>query len=57
MACSKVRYRDEIAAKLALASTGTKRHSRRVKEEKRHYRFPRCKGWHLTSQAYRPRSA
>jgi hypothetical protein len=52
--CTKVRYRDRIAALLALASTASKKHTAREKTEKRVYRCPRCKGWHLTSQEARP---
>ena len=47
--CTKVRYRDKIAAKLALASTAHKDGSRRAKAERRVYRCPACHGWHLTS--------
>jgi hypothetical protein len=55
MACStgKVRYRDEIGAKIALASIGTGRHERRPKSEQRAYRCPWCRGWHLTAQPQR----
>jgi hypothetical protein len=49
MACKKIRYRDRVAALLALASTG-RRHERRHKEEKRAYHCPACRGWHLTSR-------
>lgn len=42
----KVRYRDELAAMMALASTQRSTSGRR--EERRHYRCPMCKGWHLT---------
>ena len=45
--------RSRIDALLALASTG-RNGQRRPKEEKRAYRCPECKGWHLTSQP-RPR--
>lgn len=52
-ACTKRRYRDEIAAKIALARVNAPcRGSRRA--ESRAYRCPNCKGWHLTSQPYRP---
>lgn len=44
------RYRDKVDALLALASTGSKRHTRREKEEKRAYECPACGGYHLTSQ-------
>lgn len=50
--CPKVRYRDELAAKIALASTAAQanRRSDEKRQERRAYRCPRCKGWHLTSQ-------
>ncbi len=47
--CGKIRYRDKIAAQLALASTGSNKHTRREKDEQRVYRCPQCHGWHLTS--------
>jgi hypothetical protein len=52
MACptDKIRYRDEIAAKLSLASVSAKDGSRRPKTERRPYRCPQCAGWHLTSK-------
>lgn len=49
-------YRDEIAAKLALADIGRKKHERRAKTEKRAYQCdrPECEGrWHLTSREER----
>lgn len=45
----KIRYRDALAAKLALASTSRVDSSRRPKTERRYYRCGRCNGWHLTS--------
>lgn len=48
--CRKRRYRDRIAALLALAATGRRKHARNPKQETRIYRCPACKGWHLTSQ-------
>jgi hypothetical protein len=48
--CRKIRYRDKIAALLALARTGSKRRAGRPKDEQRVYRCPVCKGWHLTSK-------
>lgn len=57
MTCHKVRYRDEIAAKLALASAKWTDGSRRPKVESRTYRCPRCKGWHLTSEPNERESA
>ena len=55
--CRKVRYRDEIAAKLALASVQRIDGSRRSKVECRTYRCPRCKGWHLTSETTKRETA
>ena len=43
----KIRYRTKLDAKLARASTQRSRNPRR--EERRYYRCPACKGWHLTS--------
>lgn len=54
--CGKVRYRDRIAAQLALATIGRVDSSRRPKSERRPYRCPLCKGWHLTSEVRRRRS-
>jgi hypothetical protein len=48
--CTKIRYRDKLAAKLALARTAHKDGSHRPKAERRVYRCPSCRGWHLTSQ-------
>jgi len=45
--CKKVRYRDRIAATLALAKAG--RSEKPKRQECRAYRCPDCKGWHLTS--------
>lgn len=50
----KTRYRDRIGALLALASTQRRDGSRRPKTEKRAYRCPDCRGWHLTSKGKRP---
>lgn len=52
MSCSKIRYRDEIAAKLALINT-RKNDSKRPKDEKRPYKCEKCSGWHLTSKPER----
>lgn len=55
MPCTKRRYRDRIAALLALASTqSTTGATRRAKDERRIYRCPDCKGWHLTSRGRPP---
>lgn len=44
----KVRYRDSLEAKMALARiTNT---SNRDRVPQRSYKCPHCKGWHLTSQ-------
>ena len=52
--CRKIRYRDELGAQIALASTGRASRGRaRPKDEARAYRCPRCKGWHLTSKGRR----
>jgi hypothetical protein len=45
----KLRYRDEIAAKMALATIAAQDKSHRDKTEQRAYRCSRCRGWHLTS--------
>ena len=46
--CKKRRYRDSIAAKLALTQVSAKDH-RRIKTEKRIYYCRLCSGYHLTS--------
>lgn len=45
----KVRYRDEISAKIALSKIKVK--DSPAHTEKRHYLCPECAGWHLTSKA------
>lgn len=47
MACpsGKRRLKDELAAKLALAST-----RRKDRRERRYYLCPRCAGYHLTKK-------
>jgi len=47
--CFKFRYRDEIAAKLALATIKNQDRASRPKTERRAYSCPECRGWHLTS--------
>lgn len=47
-ACAKIRYRDRVAALLALSRTG-QHGERRPKEERRAYYCQQCRGWHLTS--------
>lgn len=51
MRCVKVRYRDEIAAQLALARL--RREDKPGHTEKRAYRCPMCAGWHLTSRGHK----
>lgn len=47
----KWRYRDRVAAMLAMAGAQRQDGSRRAKVEKRVYRCPDCGGgWHLTSR-------
>lgn len=46
--CPKIRYRDELAAKIALANTQRAKSSKR--DERRAYRCPDCAGFHLTSK-------
>ncbi|MFC9975895.1 hypothetical protein ACFVH6_33900 [Spirillospora sp. NPDC127200] len=45
----KVRFRDRIAATLALATIQHDDRPGRPKIEARVYRCPSCAGWHLTS--------
>ena len=47
MTCTKKRYRDEIAAKLAVAKL--RNQDKPGHPERRAYRCPACRGWHLTS--------
>ena len=47
--CRKLRHRDRIGALFALARTQRQDRSYRLKSERRAYRCPDCKGWHLTS--------
>ncbi|MDR3084300.1 MAG: hypothetical protein LBV60_25870 [Streptomyces sp.] len=44
----KQRFRDRLAAQLALVRIGNSNSSRR--RETRAYRCPHCRGWHLTSR-------
>lgn len=46
--CSKVRYRDDIAAKLVLSRLV--RQDKEGHTEARAYPCPKCRGWHLTSR-------
>lgn len=52
-ACGKRRYRDELAAKLALATVQRQDKTKRPKTEARVYRCDQCKAWHLTSKETR----
>ena len=49
-ATGKRRFRDEIAAKLALAEM-----QRAGRDEKRCYFCPSCRGWHVTSEPLKER--
>ena len=51
--CRKTRYRDEIAARLALAHITHADRTDRPKTETRAYLCERCHGYHLTSQEKR----
>lgn len=57
MTCSKVRYRDRIAALIALDRIDDVKRPIGSTREVRAYRCPHCKGWHLTAQAKRGRRA
>jgi hypothetical protein len=45
-----VRYRDRIAALMALATIVHQDKVKRPKQEARAYFCPDCRGWHLTSR-------
>jgi hypothetical protein len=49
--CTKQRYRTRIDALLVMGKTQWKDNPKREKVERRAYRCPNCKGWHLTSRA------
>ena len=53
----KIRYRTAAGARLALWRIWVDRYlrGRRHRRERRVYACPHCAGWHLTSQAKRPR--
>lgn len=53
--CAKKRYRDRVAALLALANTQFKDSSSRAKIETRAYKCDACVGWHITSKKKRER--
>lgn len=46
--CRKRRYRDEVAAKLALATIQREDKAHRPDQEVRAYLCPACRGFHLT---------
>jgi hypothetical protein len=48
MKCAKRRYRDNIAALVALAKIQNRGETRGFNIPVRSYHCPRCKGWHLT---------
>lgn len=48
--CAKRRYRDQIAANLALATITQRDNTTRPKNEARAYYCRPCHSWHLTSQ-------
>jgi hypothetical protein len=52
--CTKVRYRDRVAAIYVLATAQSRKHTRRAKDERRAYFCLDCKGWHLTSKGRVP---
>lgn len=54
MTCAKHRFRTRVDALLAIATIGRKDNPGRPKTERRAYRCPDCRGWHLTSQGRKP---
>lgn len=48
--CRKRRFRDDISAKLAIATIQHKDNTGRPKTECRAYKCNFCKGWHITSE-------
>jgi hypothetical protein len=48
--CHKLRFDDELAAKLALATIRRRDNPLRAKLERRAYHCPTCTGWHLTAR-------
>lgn len=51
--CPKIRYRDRLAALIALSNTQRGRRNSTLEARRREiraYRCRRCHGWHLTSQ-------
>lgn len=55
MSIEKVRYRDRIAALVALSAAQRTDGSGRPKTERRAYQCTGCGAWHLTSQGRPPR--
>ncbi|WP_234305878.1 hypothetical protein [Nocardiopsis alba] len=55
--CGKRWFRDSISAELALAAIRHHGSDRSDRMPRRAYECPACKGWHLTSQEGRTRSA
>jgi hypothetical protein len=51
MKCAKVRYRNNLDARIALAKLRAQDKSGHT--ERRAYRCPECKAWHLTSKGKR----
>lgn len=49
--CQRIRYPDELSARLVLATIRRRRARSAGKVERRAYLCARCYGWHLTSQA------
>jgi hypothetical protein len=48
--CTKRRFKDRLAALMAMANIEARGEDRNGKVPKRAYLCPRCGGWHLTSQ-------
>ena len=52
--CRKVRFRDKVAALIALSRADLKaKRGNTNRRETRAYRCPHCAGWHLTSKEVR----
>lgn len=53
MACSKIRYADQLSAQLALATVNRKAAAGdNRRDEQRPYHCAICHAWHLTSQPH-----
>lgn len=50
MKCPKRRYRSRVDALIAMSSIQGRDNSTRSKSERRAYKCPQCRGWHLTSK-------